>query len=173
MMKRAIHIFPSFHSVDKIQEIRHRYDPLSDKIPPHITLVFPFESSIPSVDILVHIKSVAEHISPFPMTLRDVTGSGGEFLFLNVKEGNDFLIQLHDQLYEGILAPYRNPHFTYSPHITLGRPGNSEEYSSALEKCKDLRESYHTVVKEITLEEIGEDDVSNVIGRVPLKDNRF
>jgi 2'-5' RNA ligase len=172
-MKRAIHIFPSFHSLDKIQEIRHRYDPLSDKIPPHITLIFPFESSIPSVDILNHIKLVAEHISPFSLTLRDMTGSGGEFLFLNVKEGNDFLIQLHDELYEGILAAYRNPHFTYSPHITLGRPGNSEEYISAIEKYKEWRETYHTVVKEITLEEIGEDEVSNVIGRVPLKGNRF
>jgi 2'-5' RNA ligase len=173
MMKRAIHIFPSFQSVDKIQEIRNRYDPLSDKIPPHITLVFPFESSIPSVDILVHIKSVAEHMSPFHMTLKDVTGSGGEFLFWNVKKGNDFLIQLHDELYEGILAPYRNPRYTYSPHITLGRPGNSEEYINALEEYQDWRDTFHTVVKEITLEEIGEDDVSNVIGRVPLEGDRF
>ncbi|CAN7368625.1 2'-5' RNA ligase family protein [Rossellomorea sp. LjRoot5] len=172
-MKRAIHIFPSFHSVEKIQEIRNRYDPLSDKIPPHITLVFPFESFIPQSEILAHIESVAKHISPFSLTLKDVTGFGGEFLFLNVKKGNDFLIELHDELYKGILAPYRDPHFTYSPHITLGRPGNREEYITALKKYKDWRESYHTEVTEITLEQIGEDNVANVIGRVPLNKNRF
>lgn len=172
-MKRAIHIFPSFQSIENIQEIRNRHDPLSDKIPPHITLVFPFESSIPHNDILDHIKSVAEHIPPFSLTLRDVTGSGGEFLFLNVKKGNDYLIQIHDDLYKGILESYRNPHFTYLPHITLGRPGNREEYINALEKYKNWRESYHTIVEEITLEEIGEDNVSHVIGRVPLKKNRF
>jgi 2'-5' RNA ligase len=172
-MKRAIHIFPPLHSAEKIQQIRNVYDPLSDKIPPHITLVFPFKSCIPQNAILDHVESVARHTSPFKLTLRDITGSGGEYLFLNVKKGNDFLIQLHDELYKGILAPFRDYHFTYTPHITLGRPVNKGECIRAVERYKDWGEIYHTVVKEIVVEEIGANDVSTVIGRLPLNTKRF
>ncbi|WP_201715135.1 2'-5' RNA ligase family protein [Rossellomorea arthrocnemi] len=172
-MKRAIHLFPSFHSLEKIQEIRKYYDPLSDKIPPHITLVFPFNSCISQNDILDHVESVAECISPFSLTLRDVTGFAGECLFLNVKNGNDFIIQLHDELYKGILAPFRNHHFTYTPHITLGRLDNKRDYIRAVERYKDWEEVFHTVVKEVVVEEIDVDDVSNIIGRMPLNGQSF
>jgi 2'-5' RNA ligase len=47
--KRAIIIFPQFGSdTNLIQDIRNQYDPLANKIAPHITLVFPFESDISS-----------------------------------------------------------------------------------------------------------------------------
>lgn len=123
-MKRAIHIFPAFHKAEKIQDIRKIYDPLSDKIPPHITLVFPFESLIPLNELFSHVQSLANNLSPFTLIMNGVTGSNGEYLFLNVKQGNDALIHLHDELYKGILTPYRNHHITYTPHITLGRIKN-------------------------------------------------
>ena len=125
-MKTAVHIFPQCNSLDVIQEIRRKYDPLSDKIPPHITLVFPFDSTTPLDIILSHIQSVADRIPPFTISLKGVTGSGGEYLFLNVTKGNDYIIQLHDELYKGILSPYRNDHYPYLPHITLGRLGSFE-----------------------------------------------
>lgn len=172
-MRYAIHVFPQFDTIEKIQEIRRVYDPLANKIPPHITLVFPFESSIPPNELLSHIRSAADQISPFTIRLRDVSGSGGEYLFLNVKEGNDSLIRLHDELYKGILATFRNHHIPYIPHITLGRPGRKEDYYRGVERYKDWSVNFQTVVKEIALEVIGDDDVSTVIGSVPLHDNRF
>ena len=172
-MKRAIHIFPAFRKTEKIQDIRYIYDPLSDKIPPHITLVFPFESRIPQNELFAHVQSLANAVAPFNLTMNGVTGSGGKYLFLNVKQGNDALIHLHNELYTGILAPFRNHHITYTPHITLGRIKNQEECTMAVEKYKGWEESFHTVVKEVVIEEIGEDDHSHVIGRIRLDDNRF
>ena len=43
-MRYALHIFPQFADMDEIQWVRARYDPLCRLIPPHITLVFPFEA---------------------------------------------------------------------------------------------------------------------------------
>lgn len=40
--KRDILIFPKFKNIDKIKSLRNKYDPLSNLIAPHITIVFPF-----------------------------------------------------------------------------------------------------------------------------------
>ena len=40
--KRDILIFPKFKNINKIQELRNKYDPLANLIAPHITIVFPF-----------------------------------------------------------------------------------------------------------------------------------
>lgn len=49
--KRCIMIFPQFKNINIIDEIREKYDPLSNNVRPHITLVFPFESNISKVDL--------------------------------------------------------------------------------------------------------------------------
>ena len=43
-MRYALHIFPQFASMEEIEKIRARYAPLFGRIPPHVTLVFPFEA---------------------------------------------------------------------------------------------------------------------------------
>lgn len=43
--KRDILIFPKFNNIDKIQEVRNKYDKLANLIPPHITLAFPFRNN--------------------------------------------------------------------------------------------------------------------------------
>ena len=46
MIERAVVVFPQFGKYSNfIQDIRDRYDPLANKIAPHITLVFPKELS--------------------------------------------------------------------------------------------------------------------------------
>lgn len=44
--KRDILIFPKFKNIDKIQEIREKYDELAEILPAHITIVFLFENEI-------------------------------------------------------------------------------------------------------------------------------
>ena len=41
--KRDILIFPKFKNIDKIEEIRKKYDELTEILPAHITLAFPFK----------------------------------------------------------------------------------------------------------------------------------
>ncbi|MGM0854222.1 MAG: 2'-5' RNA ligase family protein [Bacillota bacterium] len=167
-MKRAIHIFPRFESAEEIYKIRKIHDPLWDKIPPHITLVFPFTASIPTSEIISHVHNVASQMHPFHLMLKEITGASGEYLYLNVKKGNDSVIHLHDELYKGLLTPFRNPYYTYTPHITLGRIKLKEEFHRVVKEFVGWNECFHTVVNEIVVEEMDEQDVSNVIRVIPL-----
>lgn len=57
-MKRAIILFPSFDNINIINKIREKYDPLANCIPPHITIVFPFDSDISIDDLKSHVNKV-------------------------------------------------------------------------------------------------------------------
>jgi 2'-5' RNA ligase len=66
-----------------------------------------------------------------------MTGHEGEYLFLNVKEGNDRLIALHDCLYSDLLSPFLLAEHTFVPHLTVGRLPNESAWRSAVsEVCK-------------------------------------
>ena len=49
-------------------------------------------------------------LHPFNIVLKGVTGSEEEYLFLNVKVGNDQIIELHDKLYSGLLKTISQPY---------------------------------------------------------------
>lgn len=121
MPTRAIVIVPQFHNREPLDAFRHQYDPLARLIPAHLILVFPFESDLTTPQLQAHVTTVAAAFRPFPIALQGITGHADEYLFLNVKRGNDTLIALHDQLYSGILAPYLSRAHTILPHLTVGR----------------------------------------------------
>lgn len=56
MITRTIMIFPEFHNMEVINFYRNKYDPLSDLVKPHITLVFPFQSGISNDELNCRIK---------------------------------------------------------------------------------------------------------------------
>ena len=96
-MKRAIVLFPKFENIDAIQAVRERFDPLASFIAPHITLVFPFESELSTHEIGDHVRRAIEGVKRFSVQLSSVTGDFRDgYLFLNVKRGNDAIIDLHD-----------------------------------------------------------------------------
>ncbi len=51
----TILVFLNNMSIDKIENIRQKHDPLFGLIPPHITIVFPFKSNISSDALNFHI----------------------------------------------------------------------------------------------------------------------
>lgn len=91
-MLRAIHLFPEFSNLHSVNALRVKYDPLVNLIPPHMTLVFPFESEIAIDSLTEHLKQSTVELKPFRVVLAGVTGAGDEYLFLNVKVGNDQVI---------------------------------------------------------------------------------
>ena len=106
-MKRAIVLFPKFDNIDAIQAVRERFDPLAKYIAPHITLVFPFDSALSTEELREHMARTLQGVKRFPVQLRGITGDFREgYLFLNVKRGNDSIIDLHDRLYQGALEPF-------------------------------------------------------------------
>ncbi|KQU13696.1 2'-5' RNA ligase [Bacillus sp. Leaf13] len=149
-MQRAILIFPTFENMNLIEEVRKKYDPLFGLVPPHITLVFPFESEISSSRLKQHIKNVLSGVNPFTVKLKGITGSLNNYLFLNVKKGNDNIIELHDRLYSGPLFEFMSRQHTYSPHLTVGRLKNDIELLNALNDTISFVENFETIINEIT-----------------------
>jgi 2'-5' RNA ligase len=161
MIKRCIHIFPNFLNQTDIQKLREQYDPIYKLIPPHITLVFPFESNIPSKELNEHIEISIAKLKPFPIHLQGITGTQDFYLFL-VKKGNDSIIELHDQLYTGILSSYLNREYSYLPHLTIGKLANIIDFQFALNQTLHFTNSFKTIVNEIVVEEIDEEGKSHI-----------
>jgi 2'-5' RNA ligase len=161
MIKRSITIFPEFQDDNSIQELRRKYDPLHNLIQPHITLVFPFISKITREQLKEHMEEKLFGVKPFAIRLEEITGEKDEYLFLNVKEGNDILIRIHDCLYSGILKEFLNRRISYTPHLTVGRLVNNQEFDDALEHTEKFNEEFSAVINKITIEIIEEDGRSN------------
>jgi 2'-5' RNA ligase len=130
-VNRAIVLHPRI-SLDGIDAIRMRLDPLAHAIAPHITLVFPFESDLLSKDIESHVRSALVDHPPFDIRLDGITGDDAGYIFLNVTTGRDELIRLHDALYLGQLAPHLSLEHVYRPHLTLGRVQEPKALTIAL-----------------------------------------
>ncbi|BCB04301.1 2'-5' RNA ligase family protein [Bacillus sp. KH172YL63] len=168
-MQLAVHLFPRAEQIANIQEIRRQYAPLSDKIPPHVTLVFPFTPHHSAADILLHVRSAADRTPPFHVTFEGVSPSDGGYIFLNVIKGADSIISLHDELYRGLLSRFLNHQYPYTPHMTLGRLESELDFHRALLDCKDKVESFSVLVEDIIVEEIDDEEYSNVIGKFSLR----
>lgn len=166
----AIVIFPAFQPAERqaIDRIRAAYDPLASQIDPHITLVFPFETTIAQADLLAHMQQAVGSVVSFEVELRGVTGQENEWLFLNVKKGNDQIIALHDALYSGPLAPYYQPRYTYTPHLTVGHLTPGESFETALRDAVSLTDTFQATIREITAYRISSDGARGERYHAPL-----
>ncbi|PWK14375.1 2'-5' RNA ligase family protein [Tumebacillus permanentifrigoris] len=168
MKKRAIHIFPRFTNAEEIDLLRQKFDPLAGLIPFHLTLVYPFESTMTAEELQAHCMEALRGCQPFPLTLQGITGTPEWYLFLNVKQGNDGIIDLHDRLYSGPLRRFLYRKVTYIPHLTVGRLHNAEAFEAALDATQAFEHTFTCQVEEITVEVIEADESSTVEGTVRL-----
>ena len=162
-MKRAIVLFPKFNNIDSIQAVRERFDPLASFIAPHITLVFPFESELSTQEIGDHVRRAIEGVKRFSVQLSSVTGDFRDgYLFLNVKRGNDSIIDLHDKLYRGVLEQYLFRKMTYCPHITVGRLEQQTKFDQALEELAGFSEQFEAEIDRVYVENIDSHERSTI-----------
>lgn len=172
MLNRCILIFTEFDNIEKIDELRKKYDPVVDNVAPHITLVFPFESNIESSIIEEHIEKKIKGIKPFEVELQGISGEAKNYLFLNVIKGNEELTLLHNKLYTEVLEEFK-PEFLkttkFKPHLTVGKIDNDTEFKKALRDTENFNEVFKTVVKKITVEIIGENKESIIESEIELE----
>ena len=162
-MKRAIVLFPKFNNIDALQAIRERFDPLAKYIAPHITLVFPFESALSTEELREHMTRALKGVKRFSVQLSGITGDYRDgYLFLNVKRGNDPIIDLHDRLYQGALEPFLFRKVTYCPHITVGRLEQQTAFDQALEELVGFSEQFEVEIDQISVESIDSEERSSV-----------
>jgi 2'-5' RNA ligase len=156
-------IFPKFTNIHLIDDIRKQYDPLHNLVRPHVTLVFPFKSNLTREQLKEHIKNSIKVMSSFKLKLQGISGENGGYLFLNVVEGREPLVELHRRLYQGILERYY-PGFllesAYSPHMTVGRIHNQLELNKAVDDYRSMNVIFEEDVQEISVEIIDENENS-------------
>lgn len=162
--KRDILIFPQFTNIEKIENIRKQYDELYKILPPHITLAFPFESSMSNDELKERLMQVLKPVKPFEIVMSGVSLYKDEniktnYIFLNVVSGVKEIQMLHNEIYEKVLNQKMS--FEYIPHITLGITENEQiEF--------ELNDKFKTIVTKVFVEEIGENEESNVLFEVDL-----
>jgi len=160
VINRAIVIFPKFDNVHLLNEIREKYDPLCHYIAPHITLVFPFASDIPTSEVVKHVQDQLAEIGKFELIMKGVTGALDGYIFLDVKIGNDKIIEIHDKLYQGLLKEHHNRFIPYIPHLTIGRLFDSSQHQATVQSLFDFDVEFRAVIDELSVEVIDDQDKS-------------
>ena len=159
--KRDILIFPKFKNIDKLQEIRNKYDPLANLIAPHITLVFPFSDNISNEDLIAELTDLLKYFKPFTIIFKGISLSDDNYIFLNCIQGYQEIIHLHNKIYMQILPTHFKKAIKYIPHITLGQSNNIEGFNT-------FTYEFESIVDEVTIESIGEHEESIIIKNVKL-----
>lgn len=103
-----------------IDRLRQKYDPTVSLIKPHITVLFPVPAETGESRIQTHIIKVLASRTAFRIRINGFKKSWDHWLLLTIKEGNDRIIKLHDDLYTGFLSPFRRRDITFVPHIGIG-----------------------------------------------------
>lgn len=93
--------------------------------------------------------------------LNNITGDYRDgYLFLNVKKGNDNIIELHDKLYSGLLEKFIFRKVTYCPHLTVGRVLDQKEFDGVIDEFSCHNEIYEIVIEKVFVENIDLDENS-------------
>ena len=165
MALRTIMIFPEFENMESIDNIRNQYDPLSDSVRPHITLVFPFDSEMTNEELTKILESRLANEKPFEVKLRGISRHEdfyGNFLFLDVIQGAEEICTIHNSLYENEFSVFASGS-EFAPHITIGKLPSIQQLDDAYNNTKDLNETFITIVNRISVELIGENQESIIL----------
>ncbi len=173
MPARCIMIFPDFEKMALLEAVREKYDPLYRLIRPHITLVFPFQSEITAKELASHLRSALAGEKAFSIVMGGISGrreAGGNYLFLNVKQGAEEIRLISGKLYGGILSPYKSARYdaSYTPHITLGQIRDMHVFDAALKELLNFGHVFSATAREVAVEMIGEDGSSTIEAAFPL-----
>jgi 2'-5' RNA ligase len=174
LKERCMMIFPQFENMRVIDGIRQQYDPLAEHVKPHITLVFPFQSDISASELKDHLIDKLGDFHSFSLRMKGITAvqAFGNYLFLNLQEGAEEIIRIHQALYTGLLEPYYPPWLKrggFYPHMTVGRLAEEEAFRKAAEAVKGVAETFDTLVKKSSVEIIDENKDSILELELPLK----
>lgn len=158
-------IYAQFQSdeLSIVEEIRKKYDPLFNKIPPHITLVFPFHFEKSNVvEIVNKIEAVIRGIIAFPFEATGVNFQKS-YCALNVTRNSSIFEKINNELYTGVLEQFRLKTITYKPHLTLGRYFSPDQKTSIEQDLNLFHIKVFGNVTHIILEEVLEDQTGKPV----------
>ena len=164
MKQRAIILIPEVRRVELIDNIREKYDPFVQKVPPHITLVFPFWSNFSTHELENWIKKVLHNMNAFELELGGISMASNTFenyLFLNILKGKEELTRLNEILYDGLLKQFKR-NLPYIPHMTVGKLQNKSTLDEAYEEVKKMEQTFSTIIDTVYIEEIDEEQMHHI-----------
>jgi 2'-5' RNA ligase len=153
---RCIFLVPESDRLEQVERLRERLDPLHGKVPPHVTLAFPFELEGELAPLIARLRSLA-HRLPIPFSLGKPDSRDGALFFPLVLGRTDVTL-LHDKI-RAWLPAEPGARRAYRPHLTFGRmpPGPiSPKVFLEAERVLPCSGVLHGLV----LERIGEADQS-------------
>ncbi|HDV8361256.1 TPA: 2'-5' RNA ligase family protein [Bacillus cereus] len=165
---RTILLFLNNMFIDKIENIRHKHDPLFGLIPPHITIVFPFKSNISNDELKSHIFNVSKGGGKIEIEFANRITSVGNYLFLEVDRGRKQIEELHDSLYTGPLLQFLKEDIPYIPHVTVGRKESAELATEVVKEIPSFHGKLNCLIDRISVERIGENGESIIEFEVPF-----
>ena len=124
--RRAIVWFPPTALLTDVEAFRAQHDPLASLLPAHVTLVFPFESSLSALQVAAHVRRIAARWPRVPVRIESACALLGEWVNLPLTSGRDAVVEMHDRLYGGVLAPFLRRDLRYDPHLTVGRAADAD-----------------------------------------------
>ena len=165
----AVAWFPQFEALDEIEAFRARHDPMASLIPAHLTLVFPFSTSLTRLQVETHVKRVASRWPRIPASFRAVRMHANEFVFLMASRGSQSLTALHDKLYSRSFLPYLRRDLAYEPHITIARSADFAALEAAYGEAREaFGREYADVLREVTLLSVKRDGRIERLGEIAL-----
>jgi 2'-5' RNA ligase len=165
----AVVAFPPPADVEAIEAIRRQHDPLCDQLPAHLTLVFPFESGLSSVDIADRVQRAASPVTAFSVTFGPVAVHDQTYLFSEISAGADAVVELHRRLYEQLTPLGATLIGPFVPHITVGRLSTSAAADAAALELAPTFAGGSTTVATVSLYDIDQHRGRAVRASVPLK----
>ncbi|HVO88930.1 MAG TPA: 2'-5' RNA ligase family protein, partial [Casimicrobiaceae bacterium] len=154
---------------DATVKFRLRYDPTATRIAPHVTLVFPFESTLGDVQIQAHVGKVVARWPAIPVRFEGFGHFHNDWVYRRITRGHEALLELHDRLYRGALAPFLRMDLPYEPHLTIARASMEHDVDALIATAKAaLPRADEALMNALTLCRIDKDGTSHPIARVAL-----
>lgn len=162
---RCVSLLPS--SLDpRVQIFREQYDPPATKIEPHITVVFPFDSSLDDGTLISHVRTVMARYKPFDAQLGEVKSVTGGWIYFLLAQGGVLVRRISKALHRGPLSG-QMLRTNYEPHVTIAQVDEADQ-DRVLAVARTLSINQDFQLAEALVERIAEDDSSIELARVPL-----
>ncbi len=117
MQQYAIVFFPKIPQ-EAIQQLREKYDPDFLIIPPHMTLLYPIQTTTEK-QLIQKVKMVIDQFHAFPILLAGIAKTHDNCLFLLIKENEHIIKDIHKK-FSSYITPNIPDMQSFTPHITLG-----------------------------------------------------
>jgi 2'-5' RNA ligase len=119
--------------ITAVEPYRQKFDSLANVMPPHITIVTPFEYTESPELLHDHIRDVSDTHAPIKVSLAgwDTSKQEEYQLRLPLITGRSEFTELHNELLTGPLSQAVQADIDYWPHVTFGRFSEEAELEQA------------------------------------------